>query len=91
VDHAGEKLQWAQTLYITHGPSFGHKIYLATQIQGRDPEVQMDWSWRGLGIPPEVVKSVGAFLTGVFEEHVLFRYGVADPLFPGDYSPAPAF
>jgi hypothetical protein len=73
-----EKLQWAETLYVVHGRRFGHKIFLATQTQGHEPQVVVDWSWRGLGVPPEVVRSVQAYAGAVAQEHLVMRYGVAD-------------
>lgn len=78
MSHAGERLQWAETLYIIHGPSFGHRIVLATQRQGCEPQTHMDWSWRGLGTPAEIIQSVQAYAGAVAAEHLVARYGVAD-------------
>lgn len=73
-----ERLQWAQTLYVVHGRSFGHKIFLSTQIQRHEPEVHVDWSWRGLGVPAEIVAQVAAYQGAVASEYLVNRYGVAD-------------
>lgn len=91
MGHAGEKLKWAETLYVTHGPSFGHKVYLATQIQGREPETHMDWAWRGLGIPAEIVQSVAAYAGAVAQEYLVNRYGVALDGDPVKYGDSPTF
>jgi hypothetical protein len=86
-----EQLKWAETIYVVHGPDFGHKIYLATQIQGRDIEPQMDWQWRGLGIPAEIVKSAQAYAGAVLSEYLTFRYGLDDSYLYGEEYGVPNF
>jgi hypothetical protein len=51
----------------------------------------MDWSWGGLGVPDEIVKSAQAHAGAALSEYLVFRYGVAEELWGRDYSDSPTF
>jgi hypothetical protein len=47
-------------------------------------------TWKGLGIPADVLKGARATIDGVFSEHLAHRYGVIQELWdPASDSPEP--
>lgn len=76
-----EQWQWQMTLTIYHGAGFGHRIELTQISTNRVNEWHKGLgSWKGLGIPEPVLNDVNAYLTSVFTEHVMTRYGIQGEL-----------
>lgn len=77
-----EKPQWNLGVTIYHGSNFGHRIEIWTQKLGQNPKLYDGGSWRGLGIPDDVLAGCRARLDSIFTEHLVTRYGIQDEL-PG--------
>lgn len=86
-----QKVQWTMTVTVFHGPSFGHAIELVTETRGRPRLSTQDTlgSWRGVGIPADVLRLAGALLLSAFDEHLVSRYGVAEQLEGWEAEPEP--
>lgn len=75
------RLQWTLTVQIYHGPSFGHSIEMLTHTNGRDGEtIDSLGSWRGVGVPEDVLKQARALVDAALTQHLLTRYGIAGQL-----------
>jgi hypothetical protein len=78
--HDQRRAQWALHVIVWHGPSFGHQITIETQPQGREPWSQSAGSWKGIGLPGDVLQGARAMLDSIFTEHLVTRYGIQDEL-----------
>ena len=75
-----EKLQWALSVGIYHGPSFGHRIEMWHGATVREPiMVELGW-WKGLGIPEHVLQHASTMVHAALVEHLVTRYGVQGEL-----------
>lgn len=79
-----EREVWSMSVVVFHGPAFGHRMELWTQERGRDPLVQSLGSWKGLGVPAQVLESAVARADAVMSEYLTHRYGVQGTLWAGE-------
>lgn len=75
-----DKAQWALYVTVWHSQTFGHYITVETQTQGRHPKGHSGGSWKGLGIPEQVLSELNAMLQALVTEHLVTRYGVQGEL-----------
>lgn len=73
--------QWMLWCTVSHGPRFGHRLSLDTVHKHSDPYRVGQWSWTGIGVPPELMQDAEARMLAVLTEHLTTRYGIAFPLF----------
>jgi hypothetical protein len=85
-----ERWQWSAVIYVYHAPTYGHRIEMTVDRPGRESLVFDLGTWKGLGIPADVLKGARATIDGVFSEHLAHRYGVIQELWdPASDSPEP--
>jgi hypothetical protein len=79
------------TVTIYHGPTFGHAIEMVTETKGRPRDHTHDTigSWRGVGIPSDVLRTAKTLISAAFDEHCILRYGVAETLEGWEVEPDP--
>lgn len=89
--HDNSRPQWTMVVTVFHAPSYGHAIELSTETTGRPDRSTQDsiGSWRGVGIPSDVLNQVRALVDGVLLEHMVERYGVAQTLDQWEVEPDP--
>lgn len=76
-----EKLQWTLTFQVYHSPTYGHKLLLCTErgLYG-DPHWKSLGSWKGLGIPEDVLTEARSSVMARIDEYLVTRYGVQGEL-----------
>lgn len=78
-----QKPQWTMTVTVYHLPNFNHAVELVTETRGAPRRYTHDTvgTWKGVGIPNDVLQDVAMSVKWVLEEHLITRYGVAANLF----------
>jgi hypothetical protein len=66
---------------ISHSSSFKHKLDISVVSQHWGPTTVAEWTWTGIGVPPEMPQDIAARVSAVITEHLVTRYGVAGTLF----------
>jgi hypothetical protein len=73
--------QWELVVTVYHGPNFGHRIEIVQTWRGRQNHTKIDGgSWRGLGIPADVLYSLRATVDSLLSEHLITRYQLREEL-----------
>ena len=85
------KVQWTMTVTVYHGSSFGHAIEVVTETKGRPRLSTHDTigSWRGIGVPAEVLRQARTAVDSIFSDHLVYRYGIQEelPAWPDEVEP----
>jgi hypothetical protein len=65
---------------VYHGRRFGHRIELETQRQGLDTCYLSLGTWKGLGIPEDLLELATARTADTLWSHLVTRYTIAQEL-----------
>lgn len=75
-----EQWQWAMLVKVLHSSHFGHRLECETRTRGRGSHTMSLGTWRGVGVPPEVVQEAQTAVAAILSDHLVTRYGVAGAL-----------
>jgi hypothetical protein len=75
-----ENCQWTFDVSIYHRSDLGHILRGAVLDRRGGWHVVGTWTWKGLGVPAELVSDIQARVSAVVAEHLVTRYGIANQL-----------
>jgi len=72
-----ELAQWTLDVTVYHGRDFGHRIRARVLNRRGGWHHVGTWSWKGIGVPSELIAEIEARVASVITEHLVTRYGIS--------------